>query len=198
MSQSPTADAPESRRRPAAAGPPGTVEPGAAEPDAAEPDDLPEQLRVRREKRQRLLDSGTEPYPVAVDRTHTLRAVREAFGALEPGAATGTTVGVAGRIVFVRNTGKLCFATLQEGDGTRLQAMISLAGVGESALAAWKADVDLGDHVFVHGRGDLLAQRRAVGAGRRLADGRQGAAPAAGAAPASCRRRPGSASATST
>ena len=30
--------------------------------------------------------------------------------------------------------------------------MLSLAEVGEEALAAWKADVDLGDHVFVEGR----------------------------------------------
>ena len=43
--------------------------------------------------------------------------------------------GVAGRVMFVRNTGKLCFATLQDGDGTQLQVMISLAGVGEEALA---------------------------------------------------------------
>ena len=39
-------------------------------------------------------------------------------------------------MVFVRNTGKLAFATLQEGIGTRLQVMLSLAEVGEEALAA--------------------------------------------------------------
>ena len=43
-------------------------------------------------------------------------------------------VGVAGRVIFVRNTGKLCFATLQEGVGTRLQVMLVLAEVGEDAL----------------------------------------------------------------
>ena len=60
-------------------------------------------------------------------------------------------------MVFVRNTGKLCFATLQEGltlehSGIRLQVMLSLAEVGEEQLARWKADVDLGDFVFVRGR----------------------------------------------
>ena len=67
-------------------------------------------------------------------------------------------VGVVGRVIFMRNTGKLCFATLQEGDGTQLQAMISLAGVGEEALAAWKSDVDLGDFVFIHG--EVISSRR--------------------------------------
>src|SRR5947209_19667225 len=63
---------------------------------------------------------------------------------------TGETVGVTGRVIFFRNTGKLCFATLREGDA-ELQVMLSRDRVGEDALAAWKADVDLGDHVFVEG-----------------------------------------------
>ena len=112
----------------------------------------PEQLRIRKEKRQRLLDSGQEAYPVAVERTHTLAQVRAAYPNLEPGEETQDVVGVAGRVVFFRNTGKLCFVTLQQGDGTRLQGMLSLAEVGQDRLDAWKADVDLGDHVFLKGR----------------------------------------------
>ena len=114
--------------------------------------DLPEQMRVRRGKRARLLDEGREPYPVGVPRTHTLAEVRAAYGHLAIAEETQDVVGVVGRVVFIRNTGKLAFATLQEGDGTRLQAMLSLAEVGEQALVSWKADVDLGDFVFVHGR----------------------------------------------
>jgi lysyl-tRNA synthetase class 2 len=133
---------------------------------SADADDLPEQMQVRRDKRQRLLDCGRDPYPVVVPRTHTLAEVRAAFGDLEAGDSTAAVVGVAGRVVFVRNTGKLCFAMLQEGDGTRLQAMLSLAEVGEESLAAWKSDVDLGDHVFVSGvvisskRGELSVMVR--------------------------------------
>lgn len=95
---------------------------------------------------------------MSVDRTHSLLEIREQFPSLDADTATGELVGVAGRVIFVRNTGKLCFATLQEGDGTQLQAMISLAGVGEDALAAWKSDVDLGDFVFVHG--EVISSRR--------------------------------------
>ena len=60
-------------------------------------------------------------------------------------------------MIFVRNTGKLCFATLREG-GVELQVMLSLDRVGEDLLAAWKADVDLGDLVFVHG--EVIASKR--------------------------------------
>ncbi|OZC53065.1 lysine--tRNA ligase [Rhodococcus sp. RS1C4] len=126
--------------------------------DAQELSDTPEQLRIRRAKRDRLLEQGQEAYPVSVDRTHSLLEIREQFPSLDADTATGELVGVAGRVIFVRNTGKLCFATLQEGDGTQLQAMISLAGVGEDALAAWKSDVDLGDFVFVHG--EVISSRR--------------------------------------
>ena len=91
-----------------------------------------------------------DPYPVTVARTTTLAEVREAHPDLEPDTMTGERVGVTGRVIFVRNTGKLCFATLREGDA-ELQAMLSLDRVGGESLAAWKADVDLGDHVFVEG-----------------------------------------------
>ncbi len=115
-------------------------------------DDLPDQMRVRRAKRARLLEEGREAYPVVVARTHTLAQVRDTWGHLEAGEETQDTVAITGRVVFIRNTGKLCFATLQEGIGTRLQVMLSLAEVGEDALADWKATVDLGDHVAVEGR----------------------------------------------
>jgi len=121
-------------------------------------DDLSSQEAVRREKRERLLADGHPPYPVVLPRTHTLAEVREQWGHLETGEETQDVVGVAGRVMFVRNTGKLCFATLQEGIGTRLQVMLSLAEVGEDALDEWKRLVDLGDHVFVTGR--VISSRR--------------------------------------
>lgn len=61
-------------------------------------------------------------------------------------------------MVFQRNTGKLCFATLQAGDGERIQAMVSLGDVGEESLAAWKELVDLGDHLFVEG--EVVSSKR--------------------------------------
>lgn len=135
--------------------------------------DLPEQLKIRRDKRSKLLSEGHEPYPVVVDRTTSLKDLRAKYVVLaegeEPAGAEGVTyleaggetqdeVAVAGRIMFQRNTGKLCFATLQEGDGTQLQVMLSLAEVGEDALAAWKSDTDLGDIVSVRGR--VISSRR--------------------------------------
>lgn len=121
-------------------------------------DDLPDQMRVRRHKRERMLASGSDPYPVEVPRTRTLKEIRDDYPGLPPDATTGDQVAVTGRVIYLRNTGKLCFATLREGDGTELQAMLSLAEVGDDRLASWKADVDLGDHVSV--TGEVVASRR--------------------------------------
>src|SRR5688572_17116755 len=106
-----------------------TNEPTAAPADSVE--DIAEQKAVRLAKRERLIAEGQGAYPVVVPITHTIPQVREQWGDLETDATTGVTVGVAGRVVHLRNTGKLCFAALQSGDGTRLQAMVSLAEVGE-------------------------------------------------------------------
>ena len=65
---------------------------------------------------------------------------------------------VAGRIIFKRDTGKLCFANLREGDGTELQVMFSLDKVGQENLDAWKSEIDLGDIVSV--TGEVITSKR--------------------------------------
>ncbi len=124
----------------------------------AQEDDLPEQLRIRREKRASLLERGIEPYPVAVARTKSLSEIRDKYVGLETDIATGDIESLTGRIIFKRDTGKLCFATLREGDGTELQAMLSLDKVGEAQLDAWKSDIDLGDIVSV--TGEIITSKR--------------------------------------
>lgn len=115
-------------------------------------DELPQQMQVRKEKRQQLLSNGKEAYPVSVPRTHTIEAVKQAYADLEIGQETDDVVGIAGRVVFLRNTGKLCFVALQDGAGNRLQVMLSQNEVGEESLKEFKALVDLGDHLFASGR----------------------------------------------
>ncbi|CAN1523458.1 LysU Lysyl-tRNA synthetase (class II) [Microbacteriaceae bacterium] len=120
-------------------------------------EDLPEQIAVRMAKREKL-NELSDAYPVSLPITHTIAQVRAEFPDLEIDVATGKTVSVAGRVVFARNTGKLCFATLQSGDGERIQAMVSLDKVGEESLELYKELVDLGDHLFVEG--EVITSKR--------------------------------------
>ncbi len=123
-------------------------------------DDLPEQMRVRREKRQRIVESAGTAYPGVVQQTHSLTELRAEYDGrgLEPDTRTGDVVSVVGRVIHTRNTGKLCFVRLREGNGTELQAMLSLAEVGESRLADYKALVDIGDFIGV--TGEVVTSRR--------------------------------------
>jgi lysyl-tRNA synthetase class 2 len=121
-------------------------------------DDLPEQLRIRRGKRAAIIERGGEAYPVSVARTKSLKAVRNENTGLDVDVATGKIESVSGRVIFKRDTGKLCFATLREGDGTELQTMFSLDKVGEDSLTQWKSEIDLGDLVSV--TGEVITSKR--------------------------------------
>jgi lysyl-tRNA synthetase class 2 len=129
---------------------------GAAEPDppsgqrAGLSAELSEQERVRLAKMERLKAAGIDPYPVGYPRTDPIAAVRQRHADVPGDTATGERVGVTGRVMLYRTGGKLCFATIKDGTG-ELQIMISRDRIGEEQLAAWKADVDLGDQVGVTG-----------------------------------------------
>ena len=127
-------------------------------PTQAPADDTPEQVKVRAAKRARLMEAGIPAYPVLLPITTTIKKVREKYAHLEAGEETEDYVGLAGRVILARNGGKLCFATLMDGEGNRIQVMLSAASVGADSLAAYKNDVDLGDHLFVHGR--VISSRR--------------------------------------
>lgn len=120
-----------------------------------------EQFTIRAAKRERLRSEGWEPYPVQLPVTTTIQSIRDRYPHLVAGDETDEIVGIAGRVTFLRSSGKLCFVALADGAGTTIQAMISaknLPGHGHTSLAAFKSDVDLGDHLFVHGR--VISSRR--------------------------------------
>lgn len=117
-----------------------------------------EQQAVRTAKRQELLDAGISPYPVGVPITHSIAQVRADHADLAAGEKSGVQVGVAGRVVHLRVTGKLIFAALQDGQGNPLQAMVSFGDVGEESFRQFEHLVDLGDHLFVSG--EVITSKR--------------------------------------
>lgn len=118
----------------------------------------PEQVQMRVAKRALMLKKGINPYPVKLDITSTIEEVvakytdEEGKSTLEAGAETDDFVGLAGRVLFLRNGGGLCFVQLAAGDGTHIQGMVSKREVGADSLKLYKQLVDLGDHLFLHGR----------------------------------------------
>ncbi|MDY4677957.1 lysine--tRNA ligase [Bifidobacterium tsurumiense] len=113
----------------------------------------PEQVQMRVAKRALMLKEGVEPYPVHLDVTDTILQVRERYdGKLEAGQETEDMVGIAGRVLFIRNAGGLCFVKIAAGDGTAIQGMVSKREVGADSLKRFKQLLDLGDHLYLRGR----------------------------------------------
>ncbi|BAR06467.1 lysyl-tRNA synthetase [Scardovia inopinata] len=118
----------------------------------------PEQVQMRVAKRALMLKNGMNPYPVKLDITTSIADLRSRYtgsdGALtlEKGQETDEVVGLAGRVLFLRNGGGLCFVQLSSGDGARIQGMISRKVVGPDSLKQYKQLVDLGDHLYIHGK----------------------------------------------
>ncbi|OAR23211.1 lysine--tRNA ligase [Streptomyces sp. ERV7] len=104
---------------------------------------LPEQVRVRHRKLERLRAEGAEPYPVVIPtRTHTLAELRA--------AGAGTAATVAGRVLAVRDFGGVVFAVLRDWSGD-LQLAFTRDGTGAEVLDRFTRDVDLGDHISATG-----------------------------------------------
>jgi lysyl-tRNA synthetase class 2 len=118
---------------------------------------LSEQERIRRGKLDRMRSEGRDPYAFGYPRTSDVPTLRADYADLAPDTRTGDTVGLAGRVVLNRVSGKIIFATLREAGGD-LQVMLTLDGSGADLLERWKDDVDLGDHVGV--TGEVVTSRR--------------------------------------
>jgi lysyl-tRNA synthetase class 2 len=103
----------------------------------------------RHQKMLRLRERGIEPYPLRASRTHTAQQAIDAFtrGETVEGAK------LAGRLVSLRDMGKLTFAHLQDSSG-RIQLMFRKDVVGADNYALLIKEFDLGD--FIGAEGDVF------------------------------------------
>ena len=110
----------------------------AASDDETYAAEAPEQIRIRAEKRAKMLAEGRTPYPVHVDISATISEVRQKYPDLQAGEETEDYVGLAGRVRLMRSSGKLAFATLQEGNGSTIQIMVSEREFGPESMSAYR------------------------------------------------------------
>jgi lysyl-tRNA synthetase class 2 len=117
---------------------------------------LDEIIATRRQKVADLRAAGVDPYPVKFTPTHTVADVRTTWSDLEPGAETGETVAVAGRIVGKRSMGKLNFLVLRE-DGEDLQLFVPVKALDEPSRALLE-HLDAGD--WIGATGEVMASKK--------------------------------------
>ncbi len=109
-------------------------------------DELIEQARIRREKLQKLVGEGNNPYEkTKYEVTARSKEIKADFSRWE-----GREVSVAGRMMSRRIMGKASFSHLRDGEGD-IQIYVTRQDVGEDVYLSYKKDYDLGDIVGVRG-----------------------------------------------
>ncbi|MDU5613024.1 MAG: amino acid--tRNA ligase-related protein, partial [Slackia sp.] len=115
--------------------------------ERAEIEDDP--IEVRRNKRAALIAAGKNPYGSRFEYSHHARDLEEAYADLEDGASTEDVVKVSGRIMAIRNQGKIAFIVIRDLTGD-IQLFCRVNVLGEEAYDDVK-DLDVGDWVGAEG-----------------------------------------------
>ena len=117
---------------------------------------LSDVLADRRQKLERIRESGVDPFPHGFDEREEIAEVRAAHEGLSAGIETESRHRVAGRIVGRRGHGKACFLDLRDASG-QIQLHAREDQLGPEAYELL-VHLDIGDIVGVEGT--AMATRR--------------------------------------
>ena len=101
-------------------------------------------IQVRKEKLEKIIAKGIDPYPSMFNPTHSSKEVLSKFNELE-----NKSVIIAGRILSIRNMGKASFFHIQDSLG-KIQIFIKKDDIGEDGYENFML-MDIGDFVGVEG-----------------------------------------------
>ena len=112
---------------------------------------LSDQEQFRREKVQKIRDLGIDPFGHKFERTHLSSDIKKEFAGKthEELEALAAPVTIAGRIMAIRDMGKVAFLTIQDLGGT-IQVYLRKDAVSELEWNVYKL-ADLGDIVGISG-----------------------------------------------
>lgn len=115
-------------------------------------EELNDQMLVRREKMERLIEQGIDPFGKRFERTHNSKELHETYDdkTKEELHDLNLKASVAGRMMTKRGKGKAGFAHLLDREG-QIQIYVRKDEVGEEAYELFK-QADLGDFYGVTGQ----------------------------------------------
>lgn len=116
------------------------IDPMSEESDT--PEDINALLKFRREKMERLVEMGIDPFGSSFETTDTPNNLRENF-------AEEKQVKIAGRITALRDMGKSNFIDVSDIHG-KIQCFLNQKGLGDEQWEAYKC-LDIGDWIGVEG-----------------------------------------------
>jgi lysyl-tRNA synthetase class 2 len=101
-----------------------------------------DERNIRLDKLNKIREQGRDPYPAKFDQRNSLEQAYE--------AKIGTKVKVAGRLMTIRDMGKLCFCHLMDAS-RKMQIALQVEEIGEQEYEWFVKFIDIGDFVGIEG-----------------------------------------------
>lgn len=109
-----------------------------------------EVIKERLKKIQEMRKEGIEPYSYRFDRKSTCKEVQDKYSKLE-NEKFGDKTSVAGRVLSIRDIGKIAFLVLQDSSG-KVQIVIQDGETPKKEIELFKKFIDSGDIIGVSGK----------------------------------------------
>lgn len=107
-------------------------------------------IAERTKKLHQLRTQNINPYPNTFDVRNHARELHTAHAKLKNEARTKERVSLGGRLISIRDMGKIAFGTLYDGTGT-IQVVLQEKETPESVWTFFKSFIDMGDFVGISG-----------------------------------------------
>ncbi len=107
-------------------------------------------INERKRKLEELKKKGINPYPHKFDVRNYSSEIKKKYSKLKNNSKRADKVKIAGRVMMIRNLGKLIFATLQDSKG-RIQIILQKGEVKSEDFELFKKYIDSGDFVGCSG-----------------------------------------------
>lgn len=107
-------------------------------------------VKERLRKLKEIRTQGINPYPAKYDVKNTSSELQQKYEKLKPDASTKDSVKIAGRLISIRDIGKIIFGVLQDGHG-KIQIVFQDKETPSKTTEFFKKYTDAGDFIGVEG-----------------------------------------------
>jgi lysyl-tRNA synthetase class 2 len=111
---------------------------------------LDEYEESRKKNFQKLIDNNIDPYPYTFNKSHEAKDIQEKYKDLKEDEYSNDIASIAGRILIIRNLGKIAFLDVYDKTG-KIQIVLKVANLNEKDLIVLNS-LDRGDIVGVSGK----------------------------------------------
>ena len=113
--------------------------------------------KERLKKIDELRKQGIEPYSYIFDKRDSAKRLQKEYDKVKPGQETSKYAKIAGRVMIVRDLGKISFINLQDSSG-EIQIILQQDKTPRNIIDFFRKYIDVGDFIGVSG--DIIRTKR--------------------------------------